>query len=74
MSNFMDINNVGDISTEEELTALVETLNPEQHKIYDKIINAVGHSVAHAIQECSCKLFKPLFYMCQDLVEQVSLT
>ena len=64
MSNFMDINNVGDISTEEELTALVETLNPEQRKIYDKIINAVSHSVAHAIKECSCELLEPLFFIC----------
>ena len=60
MSDFREINNVGNISTEEELTALVETLNPEQRKIYDKITKAVAHSVEHAIKECSCKSFKPL--------------
>ena len=61
MADFDDINNVGDISTEEELIALVETLNPEQRKIYDKITNAVSHSVAHAIKECTCKSFQPLY-------------
>ena len=61
MSDFEHINNVGDISTEAELNALVETLNPEQRKIYDKIINAVGHSVAHAIKECTCTSFQPLY-------------
>ena len=49
-SDFEDINNAGNISTEAELTALVETLNPEQRKIYDKIIKAISHSVAHAIK------------------------
>ena len=33
---------------EAELSALVETLNPEQCKVYDKITGAIGHSVEHA--------------------------
>ena len=61
MSDFAEVNNVKDISTEEELNALVETLNSEQRNIYEKIIDAVSHSVAHAIKECTCNSFKPLY-------------
>ena len=61
MTDFKEINDAGNIKTEEELSALVETLNPEQRKIYDKITSAIGHSVAHAIKECTCQSFQPLY-------------
>ena len=60
MCDFESINNVDNISTEAQLDELVKTLNPDQHRIYDKIIKAVGHSVLHAIKHCECKSFKPL--------------
>ena len=61
MNDFEEINNVGDISTEAQLASLVETLNPEQRKIYDKITNAISHSIKHTIKECNCELFQPLY-------------
>ena len=61
MNDFEEINNVGDISTEEQLSALVETLNPEQREIYDKITNAIAHSIDHAFETCKCPSYKPLY-------------
>ena len=58
--DFDAINNVDSISTEAELDAIVETLNIDQRRIYDKIISAIIHSLAHAVKSCKCDSFQPL--------------
>ena len=58
--DFDAINNVDSISTEAELDAIVETLNIDQRRIYDQIISAIIHSLAHAIKSCECDSFQPL--------------
>ena len=60
MCDFDAINNVDNISTQEELDARVETLNPDQRRIYDKIILAIIHSLKHAIKSCQCDSLQPL--------------
>ncbi|CAL4231362.1 unnamed protein product [Meganyctiphanes norvegica] len=60
LNDFDAINNVDDISTEADLNALVETLNPDQRRIYDKIISAVDHSMDHAMKKCTCDSLQPL--------------
>ena len=60
LNDFEAINNVDNISTEEELKARVDTLNRDQLRIYNEIISAIGHSIAHAIKSCTCDSLQPL--------------
>ena len=44
-----------------QFSECVDSLNPQQRRIYVTITEAIEHSVDHAIKKCDCETFKPLY-------------